>query len=205
MIFIAVNNPQSADRSYKFNYKLLGIKFHRYLYGEGTEIEFIETEIPETGQLKDMVVKVDGKTIQITEFMSKALYDEKLRDIFDYHDSTRNDPQYMNFEVQTGVISIANPHHGKNKVEIDKNITFHVDTIFIKQKDGWKVLNTLVYKIIIDEKLSDIDAIDLLLLPDMDIDLPIKSLMSLICFLIGNANIPDIDFKKKICLCETGC
>ena len=36
----------------------------------------------------------------------------------------------------------------------------------------------------------------------MDIDLPIKSLMSLICFLIGNANIPDIDFKKKICLCE---
>ena len=69
--------------------------------------------------------------------------------------------------------------------------------MLINQKDGWKVLNILVYKIIIDEKLSDIDAIDLLLLPDRDIDLPIKSLMSLICFLIGNANIPDIDFKKK--------
>ena len=77
--------------------------------------------------------------------------------------------------------------------------------MLIKQKDGWKVLNSLFYKIIIDEKLSDIDAIDLLLLPDMDIDLPIKSLMSLICFLIGNSNILDIDFKKKICLCETGC
>ena len=78
-----VNNPQSADRSYKFNYKMLGIRFHRYLYGEGETIEFIETEIPDTGQRKDSVVKVDGKTIQITEFMSNALYDDKLFDIFD--------------------------------------------------------------------------------------------------------------------------
>lgn len=196
-MFMAANSPQSADRSYKFNYKMLGIKFHRYLYRNGESIEFIETEIADTGQRKDMVVKVDNSIIQITEFMSTALYDEKLRDIFDYHESVRNDSQYDNFEVQTGVISIANPHHGKNKVEIDKNITFHVDTIFIKQKDGMKVLNTLVYKTIMQEELSDREEIDLLLLPDMDIDLPIKSLMKMICYLIGNANIPDVDFKRK--------
>ena len=197
-----VNNPQSADRSYKFNYKMLGIKFHRYLYGEGETIEFIETEIPDTGQRKDIVVKVDGKTIQITEFMSKALYDDKLFDIFDYHMSARNDPQNASLEVQTGVVSIANPRHGKNEVEIDKNITFHVDTIFTKQRDGRKVLNTIVYKTITQEELTDMEAIDLLILPDMDIDMPIKSLMTMICCLIGNANIPDSDFKKKIILCE---
>ena len=197
-----VNNPQSADRSYKFNYKMLGIKFHQYLYGEGETIEFIETEIPDTGQRKDMVVKVDGKIIQITEFMSKALYDDKLQDIFNYHLSVFTDDEYENHDVQTGVISIANPHHGKNKVEIDKNITFHVDTIFTKNKDGWKVLNTIVYKTITQEELSDMEAIDLLILPDMNIDIPIKSLMSMICYLIGNANIPDADFKKKIILCE---
>ena len=197
-----VNNPQSADRSYKFNYKMLGIKFHRYLYRKGETIEFIETEIPDTGQRKDMVVKVDGKIIQITEFMSKALYDDKLHDIFDYHLSILTDDEYENLEVQTGVISIANPHHGKNKVEIDKNITFHVDTIFTKNKDGWKVLNTIVYKTITQEELSDMEAIDLLILPDMNIDIPIKSLMSMICYLIRNTNIPDADFKKKIILCE---
>ena len=196
------NNPQSADRSYKFTYKMLGIKFHRYLYHEGETIEFVETEIPDTGQRKDMTVKVDGKHIQITEFMSKALYSEKLNDVFDYHDSTRNDQEYKDFEVRTGVVSISNPNHGINSVEIDRNITFHTETIFIKQMNGRKVLNSLVYKTITQEELSDSEAIDLLLLPDMDIDIPIKSLMKMICFIMGHANIPDDDFKMKIILCE---
>lgn len=78
---MAVNNPQSADRSYKFMYKLLELRFHRYIYHEGDSIEFIETEIPDTGQRKDIVVKVDGKFIQITEFMARALNDDKLHDL----------------------------------------------------------------------------------------------------------------------------
>ena len=197
-----VNNPQSADRSYKFNYKMLGIRFHRYLYKEGENIELIETEIPDTGQRKDIAVKVDGRVIMITEFMAKALYNGKLMDLFDYHQSARIDPQYKNFEVRTNVVSIANPHHGKNKVEIDKNITFHVDTIFTKQKDGWKFLNSLIYKTITQEELSDEDAIDLLLLPDMDIEMPIKALMKMIIVIMGKVNIADVNFKEKLVLCE---
>ena len=50
------NNPQSADRSYKFNYKILGIRFHRYLYHEGDSIEFVETEIAGTGQRKNQLL-----------------------------------------------------------------------------------------------------------------------------------------------------
>lgn len=181
---------------------MLGIRFHRYLYKEGENIEFIETEIPDTGQGKDIAVKVDGRVIMITEFMAKALYNGKLMDLFDYHQSARIDPQYKNFEVRTNVVSIANPHHGKNKVEIDKNITFHVDTIFTKQKDGWKVLNSLIYKTITQEELSDEDAIDLLLLPDMDIEMPIKALMKMIIVIMGKVNIADVNFKEKLVLCE---
>lgn len=117
---MTVNNPQSADRSYKFMYKLLGAIFHRYLYHEGEDVEFIDTEISDTGQRKDISVKVDKKIIQITEFMSKALYDKKLRDIFDYHNSTRIDPKNNGFYVKTGVLSIANPKHGKNTGKLMK-------------------------------------------------------------------------------------
>lgn len=112
------------------------------------------------------------------------------------------DPAYKDFNVKTGVLSIANPNHGKTEVEIDENITFHVTPVFTKLEDGWKVLSILVYKIITQEKLSDTEAIDLLILPDMNIELSIKALMSLIIVLIGNANIPDEDFKKKSVLCE---
>lgn len=152
---MVANNPQSVDRSYKFMYKLLGPKFHRYFYRKGKKIEFIETEIPNTGQRKDIVVKVDGKTILITEFMAKPLSDEKLRDVFDYHISSRNDPSYKDFNVKTCVISIANPNHGKKKVEIDDNITFHVNPIFTKRKDGWKVLSSVIYKTILQQELSE--------------------------------------------------
>lgn len=196
------NNPQSADRSYKFNYKILGIRFHRYLYHEGDLIEFVETEIAGTGQRKDVVVIVDDNVIKLTEFMSKGLYDDKLNSMCDYHEDTRYDPKYDGYEVQSGVVSIANPNHGIDWIKIDKNVSFEVDTIFIKRKDGRKILNNLIYKMIIQEELSDNEAIDLIILPDMDIDIPIKQLMNVICFLIAKSNIPDDNFRMKIILCE---
>lgn len=183
-------------------YKLLGIRFHQYLYHEREKIEFIETEISDTGQLKDIAVKVDEKIIQITEFMATPLYKGKLKDLYDYHISTSRDQQYQKFLVKTGVFSIANPNHGTNWIDIDENITFHAHVNFTKNNNGWKVLSTLVYKTIIQEELSDTDAINLLILPDLNIKLPIKALMSIIIVLMGQANIPNDDFKEKIILCE---
>lgn len=199
---MAINNPQSADRAYKFMYKMLDIRFHRYFYRKGDDIEFVETEISNTGQRKDVVAKIDGKTIQVTEFMATPVSRKKLKTISDYHISTLRDPQYKDFAVHTNVISIADANSGNNSVEIDDNLTFHVDTIFTKNRKGWKVLSTLVYKIIMREELSDEEAIDLLILPDMDIDMPINALMRMICFLIGHAVIPDADFKERIFYCE---
>lgn len=113
---MVVNYPQSADRSYKFNYKILGIKFHRYICHEGDSIEFIETELPGTVLRKGIVIKVDDKTIQLTEFMSKGVYEDKLYSICDYHEDTRYGIQY---EVQSAVVSIANPSHGIDQMKID--------------------------------------------------------------------------------------
>ena len=134
--------------------------------------------------------------------MSKGLYDDKLNSMCDYHEDTRYDPKYDGYEVQSGVVSIANPNHGIDWMKIDKNVSFEVDTIFIKRKDGRKILNNLIYKMIIQEELSDNEAIDLIILPDMDIDIPIKQLMNVICFLIAKSNIPDDNFRMKIILCE---
>ena len=196
------NNPHSADRFYKFTYKKLGILFHRYLYDEGENIEFIDTEIPETGQRKDMVVIVDGNFIRITEFMSTPLDGKKLDTISKYHISSVNDPQYKGFYVITDVVSIADPNRGKTMVKFDDNLDFHVAPIFTKRKDGGKVLSTLVNKSITQEELSYSEAIDLLILPDMDIDMPIKQLMVFIISLMGMVNIQDKEFKKSIIHCE---
>ena len=199
---MAKNNPHSVNRSYKYIYKTLKIKFHRYLFHEGEKIEFIETEIAETGQQKYLVVKEDYHVIRIIALMAKPLYDAKLIDIYDHVIAILRDPQYEDCDISATVISVANPHHGKNAIAISANIDFYPEIIFIKQKDGEKVLRTIIQKILLNEELSDDDAIELLLLPDMNISLPIKTLMKSICYLIGQANIPDDDFKRRIIACE---
>ena len=178
------------------------------MYLEGEVIEFVETEIPGTGQRKDIMVKVDGKIIQITEFMVKALNDDKLMDLFDYHESTRRDPEYDGYYIKTGVFSIAEPTHGKSSVGIDDNVTFHVNTKFAKSDDAWKVLSTLIYKSVTQEELSWKEAVDLLVVPDMcfgknkDMGLPIKQLMTMVIDLMGNVKFSSSDLKEKIFLCE---
>ncbi len=197
-----VSRNQAADKANKFIYKRLGIKFHRYLYQEGEKIEFIDTEIPETGQRRDMTVRVDDDHIRITEFMSAALNEKKLSAMYDYHESIRYDVNYHGYGVKSGVLSFANPNHGKRQIIVDDNIIFKPEIIFTKNKDGWEVLNTSIYKVITQEEFSDDEAIDLVMLPDMSINLPKKVLMMVICFLINNANIPDKNFKNDIFDCE---
>ena len=203
-----VNNPHSVDRAYKFIYKMLGIIFQWYLYLEGKEIEFIETEIADTGQRRDVMVKVDGERIQITEFMAKALDDKKLKTIGDYHLSALTDSEYKNFTINTGVFSIAEPTHRMDTVNLDKNLIFRVDVKFAKSKNAWKVLSTLVYKSVIQEELTCMGAVYLLVLPDMymgkgeNMELPIRIFMTMVIDLMGNVEYPSPDLKEKIFLCE---
>ena len=202
---MAINNPQSVDRSYKFKYKVLGIDFHRYIYGEGETIEFLETEIPDTGLRKDIVVRVDGKYIQITEFMATPLSKEKKERLSDYHISARIDPENNGMEVRTDVYSIAEPDKGVDTIKLDRNLSFKVETTFTKNKNAWKVLSSLIDKTIKQEELTVEESIDFLILQDMELDeeldMPIENLMSLIIFFMGRAFIPN-DLKAKIALCE---
>ena len=198
------NNPHSVDRAYKFIYFILRIIFHTYLYGECEKIEFVETEIASTGQRKDVSVKVDDNTIQITELMATPLNEEKLRAMFDYHESARRNPEYKGYNIKTGVFSIAEPTHGISMIEIDDNVTFHVDSKFAKCKDMWKVLNTLNHKPFTQKKLSNEEAVDLLVLPDMNMrkeeyrEIPIEELMRTVIVLMGNVKYPSFDLKEKI-------
>ena len=202
------NNPHSVDRAYKFIYFILRIIFHTYLYGECEKIEFIETEIASTGQRKDVSVKVDDDTIQITELMATPLNEEKLRAMFDYHESARRNPEYKGYNIKTGVFSIAEPTHGISMIEIDDNVTFYVDSKFAKCKDMWKVLNTLNHKSFTQKKLSNEEAVDLLVLPDMNMrkeeykEIPIEELMRTVIVLMGNVKYPSFDLKEKIFICE---
>ena len=200
---MAVNNPHSIDRAYKFIYKVFGALFHYYLYHESGEIEFIDTEIPETGQRKDISVIVNGESVRITEFMSKKIDDKKGVAIYEYHSSTRIDFKKKKLKVKTTVVSTAKANSETTiAIEIDDNIIFKIDVIYLKSISGWKVLNSFVNKVINQEEISVKDAIDLLLLPDMDIEMPIKELMSMIIVLIGKANFPDFDLKEKTIKCE---
>lgn len=201
-MFMVVNNPHSVDRYYKFIYKLFEIKFHKYFYQEGSEIKFTETEIQNTGQRKDIVVKIDNNRIRITEFMSKALYNDKLKDLHQYYDHSTHDSQNEGMEVNISVISTANPNHGKTSVKINQYITFHIKPIFIKEMNGREMLSTLKDKCKKQEQFTDNDAISLLILPDTDIDMPIKKICSEIFTLIGKCKMKDEKFKNNIIIAE---
>ena len=183
------NNPHSVDKEYKTLFKIFRIILYLYFFLNGEEIEFKNIEIFETGQRKDIVLIVDKKIIKIIEIMSTPLYESKMRDLYDYYMSEVNDPENNGLPVEVEVISIAKPSRGITKVEIDKNINFKVAPIFLKNKNGQKVLNKLTAKTMMQEELSNDECMELLLLPDMDIEMPIKTLMHMIFAIITYANI----------------
>ena len=162
----------------------------------------MDTEIATTAQRRDITCKIDDICIWDVEFQSSPLSQDKLVDMYNYCESLRCDPNNEGFSVRCGVINISNPNWGRDNVEIGCNLNFNPDIIYTKKIDGREVLNSLIYKVITQEELSKREAIDLLILPDMDIVLPKKTLMKVICFLIGHANISDENFKNKIVLCE---
>ena len=160
------NNHQPTDKSYKFMFKRLGIRLHRYFFEYGDELDFMDTEIPESGKRRDITYKIDGKSIHNVEFQSTPMYDKKLFDMYIYHHSLDCDKNNENCLIKTDVIYTGNPNQGKDRVHIKYNINFQPNIISTKEKDGKKVLSTLIYRLITQEVLSEKEAIDLLILPD---------------------------------------
>ena len=195
-----VNNPHSVDRAYKFIYKTFGIIFHYFLYQEYGEIEFIDTEIADTGQRKDIAVLING-IIRLTEFMSTPVTPSKMFDLFDYHMSECDDNKDKNVDVKSAVVSTAKIGEETERIDVDDNVTFKLSVKFIKRYNGWKVLNTFINKSITQERISEMDAVKLILLPDMDIEMSIKELMSRIIVLLGELNFQSAELKEKTIKC----
>ena len=84
---------------------------------------------------------------------------------------------------------------------MDDNVTFKLNVKFIKRYNGWKVLNTFIDKCNTQEEISEMDAVKLILLPDRDIEMPIKELMSNIIVLIGKLNFQSAELKEKTIKC----
>ena len=190
---------------YKFALKELGIKFYRFFYPEAEELVFISIEIPETGQRIDGAVKVDDEFIHLIEFLSHDLDEDKLLSMADYHDYTRMAPQYYGKDVKSSAISIADPNRGINCVKRDDNSIFFIDVFFLKNIDGWEVLNNISDKVKHNEELSDDEVISLLVLSDMKIEMPIEDLMRKITELMAIAIIPDKTFKHSSYKCFIVC
>ena len=140
--------------------------------------------------------------MRLTEFMSTPLTPDKKLDLFDYHLSPRNDPIYKNIKVKSAVVSTAKIGKETESIDVDDNVTFKLPVKFIKSNNGRKVLNTLIDKSNTQEEISALDAVKLILLPDMDIKMPIKELMSKIIVLIGKLNFPTVELKEKTINCE---
>ena len=82
-----------------------------------------------------------------------------------------------------------------------KTYDFNINPIFLKDKDGQKDLSNLITKTITQDELSNNECINLLLLPDMDIEMPTDALMSMICYIVINANVSK-KMQTKLILAE---
>ncbi len=111
-------------------------------------------------------------------------------------------PQYSEFQIKTSLFTTAQSIDINVVVGTDNHLTVNINPIFSTTKYGMDVLNNLIDKTISGNELSDSEAIDLLILPYMNVNLPVKLLFGLIILIIGNANIEDDDFKTRVTECE---
>lgn len=75
---------------------------------------------------------------------------------------------------------------------------------YTKNIDGAKVLSRLKDKVKKQDELTDDNQVELLFLPDSNIDMPIKSLMQETAFIIHRSKIPHEDYKDLVaCFIQT--
>ena len=192
------------DLFYKFIFRKLKIRMHHYLGYGGKKMDFQNPEqvpLSKDDKFMDVAYIIDDKTFYNVENQSTPTYEEKLQDIYKYH---------IYGEVESGmplksvVFSTANPNHGIEKLKIDYGMKISPDYIYLKNKNISKILSNLEYKVENNLRLSDSEAIDLLLLPDMnwDIELNTEELFEIICSLLRDAYLSDEEFKRNLIKCE---
>ena len=162
------NVYSKQDLTYKFIIKKLNIRFHRYLGYEGENLTFNNVElIPLANDNKymDISYSVDDEVSVNIEHQSSPVYESKMNDIYKYHIYLESDNKKP---VISCIVSTYNPNQGCRECNIDYNIVIRPDFFFIKNKNAKEILNNIKSKVKNNIPLTDNEAIDLILVPDMN-------------------------------------
>lgn len=190
----------SEDEIYKYFLKVLKEKFHRRLGYECEEIEFLNTELIPQGidrKYMDCHYRVDGKSKHNQEFQSTPVYYPKMLDIFKY----MVDSEAEEFtEFSTYILATYNPNQGIRELEFG-DVIFKPKFFFTKNLNASETIKNVKNKNKKHIPLTDNEAIDLLLTPDMTHDYKIKELLEITSELLVKAKISDKEFHKSLLDC----
>lgn len=190
------------DETYKYIIKKLGIRFHRRLGYEGNSIEFKNVELTPLAldnKFMDLFYEVDGKSNQNIELQSSPVYSPKMNDMYKYRIYSESvDAKPFN----TCVFATYNPGYGLEEITISEDINFHPKFFYTKNMDAREFLSIITTKVENKIPLTDDEAIDLIIAPDMKHDCEIKSLLEYTSYLLVNAVICDKKFHLDLINCQ---
>ena len=192
----------SEDETYKYIIKQLKERFHRRLGYECEKIEIQNIELVPLAKLHkfmDISYTVDGLLKQNIELQSKPVYPPKMEDMYKYRILSQAD-EFCPFK--TCVFATYPPTQGIQDLEIDGDLNFHPDFYFTKNQYASKVIKTASYKNSHNIQLTDNEAIDLLIAPDMVHDYDIKELLKITSELLINSKVSDKLFHCKLINCQ---
>lgn len=190
------------DECYKYMIKKLKVRFVRRLGYDCEEVIFINTELIPSGnnhKFMDVACYVDGECIRNFELQSYPVYEPKMEDMYKYRVFAQAD-NYRPFK--TTVFATYNPNQGISELELDGDVTFHPDFFYTKKFNSREIIKGTRDKIINNIPLTDDEAIDILLIPDMNHNHDMMELLQITSELLCNATIPDKEFHLDLITCQ---
>ena len=190
------------DETYKYIIKKLGIRFHRRLGYDGNSLEFKNVELTPfalDNKFMDIFYEVDGKSNFNIELQSSPVYESKMRDMYKYRIYSESEDEKA---FNTCVFATYNPNYGIEELAIDEDVDFHPKFHYTKKQNAGEFLSTIKFKVENNCALSDDEAIDLIIAPDMQHDFEIKQLLEFTSELLVNAVISDKEFHLDLIDCQ---
>ena len=191
----------SEDETYKFFLKKLKVRFHRRICGDGEEIEIFNPELIPVGsehKHMDTYYKVDNKYQQNMEFQSTPVYPERMFGIFIYMVLALAE---LLLEIHTCILATYPPSYGIQKLQFWQLI-FTPMFFFTKDLKASEIIKTVKNKNKNNIALTDNEAIDLLIAPDMTHNYEIKELLEITTTLLVEAKIHDGEFHENLIICQ---
>lgn len=190
------------DEVYKYIIKKLGIRFHRYLGYGGNSLVLKNVELTpmaSDNKFMDIFYEVDEKSNFNIELQSSPVYESKMMDMYKYRIYSESEDEKS---FNTCVFATYNPNYGIEELSIDEDVDFHPNFHYTKKQNAREFLSTIKFKVENKCALSDDEAIDLIIAPDMEHDFEIKLLLEFTSELLVNAVILDENFHLDFIDCQ---